>query len=200
MNSPATPAHKSAIHRSTVKRKGKGGGSGCGAEQARDSNKMKKIIFAIATGAAIIATPAAALAQAPGGGTRIQRDQTRQEAQQRADMIFQLLDANRDGVVTRAEAEQAAAQFRAARAGGEGGRGGMMQRIIGQVFATSPSISLQQFEGMMLGRFDAQDANHDGVLSVAERQQARAQARPDQAGGQAPIVPAPGAAPQPPRQ
>ena len=35
----------------------------------------------------------------------MQRDQTRAEAQQRADMLFQMLDANKDGTVTKAEAD-----------------------------------------------------------------------------------------------
>lgn len=152
---------------------------------------MNKMIFAFAAGAAVFST--AALAQNAGGrGGGGQRDQTRAEAQQRADMLFQLLDTNRDGVVTRTEAEQAAAQFQAARGGDSGRGGGMIQRVIGQVFATSPSISLQQFEGLMLARFDAQDANHDGVLSAAEREQARAQ----RAAGQAPVA----VPPAPPRQ
>ncbi|HEX8839062.1 MAG TPA: hypothetical protein VF750_01180 [Sphingomicrobium sp.] len=154
---------------------------------------MKKMICASAAVAAVIATPA--LAQDAGGrGGWGQREQTRQQAQQRADMMFQLLDTNRDGVVTRAEAEQAAARFQAER-GDEGGRGGgRFQRIIGQVFATTPSITLQQFEGMMLARFDAQDVNHDGVLSATEREQARA----GRGTGQG-TAPAPGAVP-PPRQ
>lgn len=154
---------------------------------------MKKMIFAFAIGAAVLATPVLAQDAGNRGGWG-QRDQTRQQAQQRADMLFQLLDSNHDGTVTRAEAEQAAAQFQAAR-GAEGGRGGgRLQRIIGQVFATAPSISLQQFEALMLARFDAQDADHDGVLSAAEREQARAA----KGAAQAPAS-VPGAVP-PPRQ
>src|SRR5678815_1718691 len=54
-------------------------------------------------------------------GNWLQADQTRQQAQQRADMMFQRLDANHDGTVTRQEAEQAAGQMGQ---GGERGRGG----------------------------------------------------------------------------
>lgn len=151
---------------------------------------MKRLIAAIALGAAAISTPA--LAQAPGGHGFGQRDQTREEARQRADMIFQMIDANRDGVVTRPEAEQALAQFQASRGGGEGGRGaGMMGRMLDQVFANSPSVTRQQFEGMMLARFDAQDLNHDGVVTAQEREQARAQRGPER--GQ--VAPPPGAVP-----
>jgi hypothetical protein len=147
------------------------------AKQSKDFTGMSKLIFMIALGASAVATPV--MAQTPGGGERgqfMQRDETRVEAQQRADTLFQLLDANKDGTVTRAEADQALAQFQAARGGESGGRGGgRMQRMIDQAFATSQSLTLQQFEAQALARFDAEDANHDGTLTAAERQQARAQ-------------------------
>jgi hypothetical protein len=147
---------------------------------------MQKFIVTIALGAAVIGTPA--LAQAPGDGGRAQRDQTRAEAQQRADMMFQMIDANKDGTVTRAEAEQAVAKFQAARGGDDksGRGGGRMQRMIGEAFGTADSLSLQQFEALALARFDAQDLNHDGTVSSAERQQLRDQR---QAQG-APVAPA----------
>ena len=129
---------------------------------------MKNLLVTIALGAAIGATPA--LAQDHGGQMR---DQTRQEAQQRADMLFQMLDVNKDGSVTKAEADAALAQFEAMR-GDNDHRGGRMQRMIDDAFATTPTIGLAQFEAQALARFDAQDLNHDGTVSVAERQQARA--------------------------
>ena len=109
---------------------------------------MKVVFVTIALGAAVVAAPA--VAQAPGGGAGwAQRDQTRAEVQQRADMLFQMLDANHDGTVTRAEAEQALTQFQASQGGDGGGqgagRGRMMQRMIEQTFATAPSVTLQQF-------------------------------------------------------
>lgn len=139
---------------------------------------MKKLLATIALGATVISAPV--LAQAPGGGRGgwMQHDQTRAEAQRRADMLFQMLDANKDGSVTKAEAQQALAGFQAARGGGDnGGRGaGRMQRMIDQAFATSQSLTLQQFEAQSLARFDAADLNRDGTVTAAERQQARAQA------------------------
>jgi Ca2+-binding EF-hand superfamily protein len=106
----------------------------------------------------------------------MRRDQTRAEAQQRADMMFQMIDANKDGTITRAEADQALAQFEASRGGDSGGRGGgRMQRMIDEAFAASPSMTLQQFEAQLLARFDAADLNHDGTVTAAERQQMRAQ-------------------------
>lgn len=154
----------------------------------------------IALGASVVAAPV--LAQGAGGGF-MQRDQTRQEAKQRADMLFQMLDANHDGVVTRAEAEQAASQF-ASRGGDKGTRGAArMQRMIEEVFGTSQSITLQQFEAQALARFDAQDLNHDGVVTALERQQAREIRQSQGSAAVQPSAPAPApAAPQaqPPRQ
>ena len=71
----------------------------CG--QMKEFNEMKTLLVTIALGAAVIAAPA--MAQAPGGGGGfMQRDETRAEAQQRADMLFRMLDTNFDGTVTRA--------------------------------------------------------------------------------------------------
>ena len=155
---------------------------------------MKTLLVTFALGAAFVAAPA--LAQAQGGGGFMQRDQTRAEAQQRADMMFQMLDTNKDGTVTKAEAEQAVAQFEAARGSDEAGRGGgRMQRMIDSAFGTAQAVTLQQFEAQALARFDAMDINHDGTVTTAERQQLRAQR---QALGQAPgAAPAPAAPAKP---
>jgi hypothetical protein len=121
---------------------------------------MKTLAIALALGAATVST--AALAQE--GGGFMQQDMTRAQAQQRADAMFQRFDTNHDGIVTRQEAEQAAAQF--------GGRGA---RMLDRVFGNAQSLTLQQFEAQSLARFDAQDLNHDGTVTAAERQQARAE-------------------------
>jgi Ca2+-binding EF-hand superfamily protein len=128
---------------------------------------MKKLLLLAALGASVVSAPA--LAQAPEGGGSMQRDFTRQQAQQMADMMFQRLDANHDGVLTRAEADQGVAQFSSPRGGGR------IQRMIAQAFGDSQSITLQQFETQALARFDAQDLNHDGTVTAAERQQVRDQ-------------------------
>lgn len=122
---------------------------------------MKKLLVTIALGATLVST--AALAQS-GGGFGMQ-DQTRQQAQQQADSMFARFDVNRDGVVTRQEAEQVAQQF---------GAGGRAERMIDRVFGSAQSLTLAQFEAQALARFDRDDANHDGIVTVAERQQARA--------------------------
>lgn len=153
---------------------------------------MKIFIVVAALGAAALSTPL--FAQAPGGhGNFAQRDQTRDEAKQRADMIFQMIDVNHTGVVTRAQAEQAVTRFQAMRGGDSGRGGGMMQRMLDEAFGSGSSLTLQQFEAEALARFDAMDLNHDGVVTAAERQQFRQQ----HAGGPAMGSPSAGA-PMPP--
>ena len=132
---------------------------------------MKTLLLGITLGATMVSTQA--LAQERGGF--MQQDMTRSQAQQMADSMFQRFDLNHDGVVTRDEAQQAAAQF--------GGRG---QRMVDRVFATVQSLTLQQFEAQQLARFDRDDLNHDGVVTAAERQQARAALKAARAAGQNP--------------
>lgn len=118
---------------------------------------MKRWIAAAALGATIISSQA--LAQERGGWA--QQDMTRQQAQQRADSLFERFDANHDGVVTKQEAQQVASRF-----------GDRAQRIVDRLFGTDQSVTLQQFEAQSLARFDAADLNHDGVVTAVERQQA----------------------------
>jgi hypothetical protein len=95
----------------------------------------------------------------------MQQDMTREQARQMADQMFQRFDLNHDGVVTRDEAQQALSQF------GAGKRG---ERTIERMFGDSQQLSLQQAEAQALARFDRDDFNHDGIVTVAERQQERA--------------------------
>lgn len=145
---------------------------------------MNRFLGAIALGATILSTQA--LAQEHGGRGGMMQDMTRQQAQQMADAMFQRFDLNHDGIVTRQEAEQAAEQF---------GAGGRAARMIDRLFGDSQSLTLQQAEAHALARFDRDDLNHDGVVTVAERQQARAALKAERA-GQAPAAPAAPAAPQ----
>jgi Ca2+-binding EF-hand superfamily protein len=135
---------------------------------------MNKILIPLAIAAVAVATPA--LAQMPQGG-RMMQDMTRAQAQQMADTMFQRFDTNHDGTITRDEAQQAAAQF--------GGRG---QKMIDRVFGTAQSLTLQQIEAQQLARFDRDDLNHDGTVTVAERQQIRAQLKAQRA-AQTPATP-----------
>lgn len=161
---------------------------------------MKKLFLSAALGAAMIATPA--LAQGFSGGGH--HDQTRAEAKQRADMLFQMLDANHDGTVTRAEAEQAARQFAASRGGGDnGGHEGRIEKLINREFGAAQSLTLAQFEAQALATFDAMDLNHDGVVTVAERQQVREMRQAERgqvpAPQSQPATPAPRTAPSTPQ-
>ena len=99
-------------------------------------------------------------------GNWLQADRTRSQAQQMADTLFQRLDANHDGTLTRQEAEQAS--------GAMGGRGERAQRMSARAFGDGQSVTLADFEARALARFDRQDLNHDGVVTGDERQQARA--------------------------
>ncbi len=121
---------------------------------------MRKLLVTIALGATIIATQA--YAQDRGGF--MMQDMTRAQAQQMTDSMFQRLDANHDGVVTRQEAEQAAARF--------GERG---ERMVERMFGDAQSLAQQQAETQALARSARDDLNHDGIVTAAERQQARAQ-------------------------
>jgi len=133
---------------------------------------MRKLIFTVALGAAIASTPALAQDQGRGRGGWMQ-DMTRAQAQQMADGMFQRFDANRDGTVTREEAQQVASQF---------GGSDRIQKMIDRTFGAAQSLTLQQFEAQALARFDRDDLNHDGTVTSAERQQARAALKAQRAG------------------
>jgi hypothetical protein len=144
---------------------------------------MKGLLVTIALGATIISTQA--FAQDQGGGPM--QDMTRAQAQAKADGMFRRLDLNHDGVVTREEAEQAGQQL---------GGGKRVGKLIDRTFGAAQSLTLQQFEAQALARFDRDDLNHDGTVTAAERQQARAALKAERAAQPAPQqVP-----PPPPRQ
>jgi Skp family chaperone for outer membrane proteins len=130
---------------------------------------MTKALFFAAAVAALSTQvsaqqPAPAHAHGGHGGWR-HADQTRAQAQQRADMLFQRLDANRDGTVTRQEAEQAAAKLSSTR-GQE-----RSTRFIERLFSQGDRVTQAQFQAQALARFDRQDLNHDGTVTAAERPQ-----------------------------
>ena len=135
---------------------------------------MKIVMVLAALGAAGLSGAAAAQAAKPpvvvaGGG-----DMTRADAKQRADLMFSRFDMNKDGTVTKAEAQAETAQYEASR--GDDGRGAdRMGRMIDRVFGPTQSMTLAQFEAQALARFDAMDLNHDGTVTAAERAQLRAQ-------------------------
>lgn len=136
---------------------------------------MTKIVFIAGAAVAALSSQVSAQQPAPAPqtapqanlrGNWLQADQTRQQAQQRADLMFQRLDANHDGVLTRDEAKQA---------GPATGRGGArVERLMTRLFSQGDSVTQAQFQAQALARFDRQDLNHDGTVTADERQQARA--------------------------
>lgn len=129
---------------------------------------MKRLISALALGASLVAAPALAQTQTPppAQGPVVQaqpgaragwlRNMTRDEAKQRADMMFQRFDLNHDVTVTRQEANQVLAQLNS---GGDPARSERMGRMIDRLFGGAQSITQAQFEGQMLARYDAMHAN-----------------------------------------
>lgn len=122
---------------------------------------MKTMLATIALGATIISTQAFA----QDGGRWADRNETRQDAVQQADRMFDRFDFNHSGVITREQAEQLVQQY---------GAGKRARRMIDRMFGDSQSLTRQQVEAEALARFDRDDLNHDGVITPAERAQAKA--------------------------
>lgn len=115
-----------------------------------------------------------------------------QRASERSNRMFERLDANHDGSITREEMDQARAarqqrmaEHRAQAGEARAHRGprhhGMRfhgrhhGRAMGgqHLFGEQGFVTAEQMRTRALERFDRQDANHDGTLTAAERQQAR---------------------------
>ena len=115
-----------------------------------------------------------------------------QRRERMANRMFERLDANRDGNVSRAEFDQARAQRAERRAermaNREGGprmgmrmhrRGPGMRHMRGmramRMFGEQGFVTREQMQERALARFDRLDADDNGVVTAAERRQAREQ-------------------------
>ena len=106
-----------------------------------------------------------------------------QRIEQRADRAFDRLDLDRSGSVTRTEFEQAREQLRERRGqrraeGGDNRRGRFARRAhrahairADRLFGEQGFITREQFNERALARFDRQDSNRDGTVTVAERRE-----------------------------
>src|SRR5689334_12551240 len=126
----------------------------------------KRMLFSLTVA---LATPASAHLSPPVAGGNITRD----EAIERADRLFDALDANHDGFLTRREATVTGMRLRAERASTRvdvaPGIGGHTERFFEHRFAGERTITRREFELAMLAHFDRMDTNHDGVLTPDER-------------------------------
>ena len=135
---------------------------------------MRKLILATACG--ILFLSGAANAQ-PAEPAAQQPDLTREQVRERADQLFDRFDLNHDGIVTREEAQRVGRKLMMQRAATghdpAPGLGGHTLRFLKRTFADVDQVTKAQFEAAMLAHFDAMDTDHDGVLTAAERAQAK---------------------------
>jgi hypothetical protein len=123
------------------------------------------------------AAAALCVASASQTGAVQQPDLTREQARERADQLFERFDLNHDGFVTRGEAQSLGRKLLLLRASTgrdvAPGIGGHTLRFLKHRFVGLQAVTRQQFEEAFLAHFDEMDANHDGILTAAEREQAR---------------------------
>ena len=141
-------------------------------------DQMKAMRFGLAMASGLLATGAIAQtmppAPPPGGGMmRLDANHdgiiTRAEMVAEADARFAAMDTNRDGKVTPDERDAAREAMRAQRGGGEGRRGGGAGMRAGGDREMTRADALDRAGK----RFDRLDTNHDGRLDAAELAAAR---------------------------
>ena len=91
----------------------------------------------------------------------------------RGDQLFARSDANRDGVISRAEFDATAGRMHARLK-----HAGLHRGFAGRMFDTADlnkdgRLSLSEAQQAALQHFDRSDLNHDGQLTPEERRQAR---------------------------
>jgi Ca2+-binding EF-hand superfamily protein len=116
----------------------------------------------------LIVTPA--FAQDGGGPSHgNMASQTKEQAEQRVQMIFEQLDANHDGYITQDEVDAFTKLM---------GDNPRMTGRVTKMFTESDAnhdgkVSAAEAKAQVDAAFDAADTNHDGVLTPEERQAAR---------------------------
>ena len=104
-------------------------------------------------------------------------DLTREQARDRADQLFDRFDLNHDGFVTSQEAQSLGRKLLLLRASTgrdvAPGIGGHTLRFLEHRFRGLEAVTKQQFEAAFLAHFDDMDTDRDGILTAAEREQAR---------------------------
>jgi hypothetical protein len=165
---------------------------------------MNKTLIAAGLSALAALTAGAAVAQATDGRPGRDADVTRAQVVAQTDARFAKLDANRDGNISAAErtamrGDRVAERFKrldldgngsvtqaemqkaheARGERGEGRRGGRHGGGFSGAGATADAdndglISKAEFQAGALERFDRGDADRNGILTAAERRQARA--------------------------
>ncbi|MFM5952910.1 MAG: EF-hand domain-containing protein [Novosphingobium sp.] len=141
---------------------------------------MKKTILGLALAATGIAGVAIAQAPGPMGDMMGDKTITRAEAQTKAAEMFDRMDANNDGSISRAEFTAAHQRMggpgdddrmgeRGGKRGGKHRMGGM--GMMGQMADANKdgAITKDEFVAGHLRMFDAADTNKDGKLTPAER-------------------------------
>jgi Ca2+-binding EF-hand superfamily protein len=103
--------------------------------------------------------------------------------------MFDRMDTNRDGSISRQEFNAAHAQMQERHVmimkdgAGRHGGGRMAEHLFGMADANHDGrVSLQEAETAALAHFDRIDANHDGKITPEERMQAHGKMRPHQPG------------------
>lgn len=138
---------------------------------------MKTYKIFVAVSAAALS--ALALAQAPTGQhAPHQGDTNRDQASEHASHIFAKLDINRDGQLTRAEAQSAHEKMRSAGMGDHGqaqaqhaGKANRHQAMFERMFDGKGSISLAEFQAAAIAHFDRLDGDKNGIVTTREHQE-----------------------------